>query len=47
MNETIKTIIGFLALILVGLAGVTVSNMMKLGEMNALIPPVDNVTHAR
>ena len=47
MNETIKSIIGFLAIIVIGLLGVVVSNVMKLGEMNALIITVDNVTSTR
>lgn len=47
MEEVIKTIIGFVAIIIVGLAGVTVSNVMKLGEMNAAIITIDNITQAR
>ncbi|KKT29241.1 MAG: hypothetical protein UW27_C0013G0008 [Parcubacteria group bacterium GW2011_GWA1_44_13] len=47
MKEVLKSIMGFVAIILVGLAGVTVSNVMKLGEMNALIITVDNVTSTR
>ncbi len=47
MNETIKSIIGFVAIIVIGLLGVVVSNVMKLGEMNALIITVDNVTSTR
>ena len=47
MNEIVKTMIGFVALLIVGLAGVTLSQVMKLGEMNALILTVDNIAHAR
>lgn len=38
---------GFAAILFVGLAGITISQMMKLGEMNALIQTVDNVSHVR
>ncbi|MGB2580667.1 MAG: hypothetical protein WBC83_03145 [Minisyncoccia bacterium] len=47
MKEVIKTIVGFVAIIIVGLAGVTVSNVMKLGEMNATIITIDNITQTR
>lgn len=47
MKEVIKTIIGFVAIVIVGLAGVTVSNIMKLGEMNATIITIDNITQTR
>ena len=47
MNETIKSIIGFVAIIIIGLLGVVVSNIMKLGDMNALIITVDNVISTR
>jgi len=47
MKEVIKTIIGFVAIVVVGLAGVTVSNVMKLGEMNAAIITIDNITQTR
>ena len=47
MNEIVKSIAGFVAIILVGLAGVAVSNVMKLGDMNALIITVDNVVNTR
>ncbi len=47
MKEVVKSIAGFVAIILVGLAGVTISKVMKLGEMNALIVTVDNVIHTR
>ena len=47
MNEILKSVAGFVAIILVGLAGVAVSNVMKLGDMNALIVTVDNITHTR
>ena len=47
MNDIIKMTVGFVAIIIVGLAGVTVSHIMKLGEMNATIVTVDNIAHAR
>lgn len=47
MKDVIKTIIGFVAIVVVGLAGVTVSNVMKLGEMNATIITIDNITQTR
>lgn len=47
MNEIVKSIAGFVAIILVGLLGVAVSNVMKLGDMNALIITVDNITRTR
>lgn len=47
MKDVIKTIIGFVAIVVVGLAGVTVSNVMKLGEMNAAIITIDNITQTR
>ena len=47
MKEVIKSIAGFMAIIIVGLLGVTVSNVMKLGDMNALIMTIDNVARTR
>ena len=47
MNDIIKMTLGFAAILIVGLAGVTISHMMKLGEMNATIMTVDNIAHAR
>ncbi len=47
MKDIIKMTAGFVAILVVGLAGVTVSHMMKLGEMNATIMTVDNIAHAR
>ncbi len=47
MNEIVKSIVGFVAIVLVGLAGVAVSNVMKMGDMNALIITVDNVVNTR
>jgi hypothetical protein len=47
MREILKTMLGFMGILLVGLAGVVVSEVMKLGDMNALIVTVDNVTHVR
>ena len=47
MSGIVKTVMGFIAILLVGLAGVTVSEAMKLGNMNAIIMTVDNISHAR
>lgn len=47
MEEIIKTMAGFVAILFVGLAGVTISEVMKLGQMNALIMTVDNISHTR
>ncbi|MFA5997350.1 MAG: hypothetical protein WC791_02565 [Candidatus Paceibacterota bacterium] len=47
MKEIIKSLLGFVAILLVGLAGVTVSKAMKLGQMNATIMTVDNIVHTR
>jgi hypothetical protein len=47
MKEIVKTIAGFTAILLVGLLGVTISEMMKLGDMNATIMTVDNIAHTR
>lgn len=47
MKEIVKSVVGFVAIVLVGLAGVTISEVMKLGEMNATIMTVDNVTNTR
>lgn len=47
MYEILKSVIGFVAILFVGLMGVTVSEVMKLGDMNALIMTVDNVARTR
>jgi len=47
MRDTIKMVIGFTGIIFVGLIGVTISEVMKLGDMNASIMTVDNITHTR
>ncbi|MCK9345308.1 MAG: hypothetical protein M0P64_04325 [Candidatus Pacebacteria bacterium] len=47
MKEIIKSLVGFAAILIVGLAGVTVSKVMKLGDMNAVIMTVDNLTSTR
>lgn len=47
MNEIVKSILGFVAILLVGILGVTASNVLKLGDMNALIMTVDNVANTR
>ena len=47
MKEIVKTVMGFVAILLVGLAGVTVSEVLKLGNINAVVVTVDNIAHAR
>lgn len=47
MSEIFKTTLSFLGILLVGLAGVAISEGMKLGDTNALIVTVDNVAHVR
>ena len=47
MYEIVKSVVGFFAILLAGLAGVTVSEVMKLGEMNATIMTVDNIANTR
>ena len=47
MSEIFKTTLGFMGILLVGLAGVFVSEFMKLGNTNALITTVDNIAHVR
>lgn len=47
MFEVLKTIGGFLGILLVGLIGVAVSEVFRLGEMNALIMTIDNIAHVR
>jgi len=47
MYEIVKTMAGFVAILFVGLAGVTISHVMKLGEMNGIIMTVDNISHTR
>ena len=47
MYETIKTIGGFMMILLIGLAGVTISEVMKLGDMNAVIMTIDNIARTR
>ena len=47
MNEIWKTIGSFAAILIVGLLGVTVSEVMKLGDMNATIMTVDNIANTR
>lgn len=47
MKEIVKSVIGFVAIILVGLLGVTISKVMKLGDMNATIITVDNIVNTR
>jgi hypothetical protein len=47
MKEAVKTVLGFVAILAVGLGGVVVSEVMKLGNMNPAIITVDNLSHAR
>lgn len=47
MTETLKSIAGFLGILLISLAGIGVSEYLKLGNMSAVIVTVDNVTHVR
>lgn len=47
MKEILKTCAGFVGILLVGLAGVFFSELFKLGDMNALIVTVDNMTRVR
>ena len=47
MAEILKTMLRFLGILLVGLTGVVFSEVMRLGDMNALIVTVDNVAHVR
>ncbi len=47
MHEIIKSVLGFTAILFVGLVGVTVSEIMKLGDMNALVMTVDNIANTR
>lgn len=47
MQEVIKSVIGFVAILFVGLAGVTISEVMRLGDINALIVTVDNIANTR
>ena len=47
MYEIIKMVAGFAAILLIGLLGVTISAVMKLGDMNATIMTVDNIVNTR
>jgi len=47
MPEILKTTLRFLGILLVGLVGVAVSEVMKLGDMNTLIVTVDNIANVR
>ncbi len=46
-REIIKSTLGFIGILLVGLVGVGVSHFLKLGDMNTIITTVDNVAHVR
>jgi hypothetical protein len=47
MADVLKSIAGFLGILLVSLVGVAISEMMKLGSASALIATVDNITHIK
>lgn len=47
MSDIFRSCLGFAGILLVGLAGVFVSEMMKLGDTSALIVTVDNITSVR
>lgn len=47
MSNIIKTTLGFAGILLIGLAGVFVSEMMKLGDINTAVATVDNITSVR
>lgn len=47
MKEIVKTVMRFVAILLVGVLGVVISEVMKLGQMNAAIMTVDNISRAR
>ncbi len=47
MYDIFKTTLGFMALILVGLAGVAVSHVLNLGETNTVVTTIDNITNVR
>lgn len=47
MYDIVKFTLGFMAIILVALAGVVVSNVLRLGDMSALVITVDNVIRVR
>lgn len=47
MADVLKSIAGFLGILLVSLVGIAVSEMLKLGDMSAVITTVDNLTRIR
>lgn len=47
MADILKSIAGFIGILLVSLVGVAVSEAMKLGSSNALIATVDNISHIK
>lgn len=47
MYDIVKFTLGFGAIILVGLSGVAISEMLRLGDTNALMMTIDNVTRVR
>lgn len=47
MSDILKTCLGFMGILLVGLLGVFISEMVRFGDTNALITTVDNITSVR
>jgi hypothetical protein len=47
MSDILKTCLGFMGILLIGLLGVFVSEIVKLDEAQALITTVDNITGVR
>lgn len=46
-REIIKSTLGFIGILFVGLVGVGASQIFKLGDVNTLITTVDNVAQLR
>ncbi len=47
MSDILKTTLGFIGILLVGVVGVFVFGFMKLGDTNAPVKTVDNVAAVR
>lgn len=47
MSDILKTCLGFMGILLVGLFGVFISEIVRFGDANALITTVDNITSVR
>lgn len=47
MTDIFKSILGFVAILLVGLVGVTVSEFMKSQNTSAIVTTVDNTSYKR